>query len=389
MVSPAPPGNPGPAGPPGPPGLGGNFAAQMAGGVLWALVVRLDLLELLGHRVSRVPLVRLESLVQLDQWDLVDQPDLLGKLEVMGRPVNPEKLANVDLRGLRELVDSLELPDFLESKDTEVTLVWMALRENLVLQEPKVRLALLGRMVLLDRWALVVCLVRGGVLEQRELQVLEETMAYPVLLAHRGLWVQLELPASQDLQEQREKPDLLETAELKDNRDPAERLALRDLLDLLEHRATLVLMVFLEQKDLLVVLVLLVPLDSLDLVDHLDHRELLVLWGQKDNLVTLVSLASKGRRDPRESLAHLVHKVPLALLVKKAREVLEENLEVPDPLDLPEREELLVTVVSRVRMGLLVERVPLVTVVFLALLGLKVLVGTRDALENLASLEPE
>lgn len=72
-----------------------------------------------------------------------------------GRPVNPEKLANVDLQGLRfvekycctipdktiklvdgsrdgfipdgnllclkyrELVDSLELPDFLESKDTE------------------------------------------------------------------------------------------------------------------------------------------------------------------------------------------------------------------------------------------------------------------------------
>lgn len=53
---------------------------------------------------------------------------------------------------------------------------------------------------------------------------------------------------------------------------------------------------------------------------------------------TLVSPASKVRQDPRESLAHLVHKVPLALLVKKAREVLEENLELLDPMDLPERE---------------------------------------------------
>lgn len=54
--------------------------------------------------------------------------------------------------------------------------------------------------------------------------------------------------------------------------------------------------------------------------------------------VTLVFLASKVRQDPRESLAHLVHKVPLALLVKKEREALEENLEVLDQLDLQERE---------------------------------------------------
>lgn len=54
--------------------------------------------------------------------------------------------------------------------------------------------------------------------------------------------------------------------------------------------------------------------------------------------VTLVFPASKVRQDPRESLAHLVLKVPLALLVKKEREVLEENLELLDQLDLPERE---------------------------------------------------
>lgn len=54
--------------------------------------------------------------------------------------------------------------------------------------------------------------------------------------------------------------------------------------------------------------------------------------------MTLVSPASKVRQDQRESLALLVHKVPLALLVKKEREVLEENPELPDHSDLLERE---------------------------------------------------
>lgn len=64
--------------------------------------------------------------------------------------------------------------------------------------------------------------------------------------------------------------------------------------------------------------------------------------------VTLVSPASKVRQDPRESLAHLVHKVPLAPLVKKAREVLEENLELLDPLDLPEREYVIQVLLKRI-----------------------------------------
>lgn len=54
--------------------------------------------------------------------------------------------------------------------------------------------------------------------------------------------------------------------------------------------------------------------------------------------MTLVFPASKVRQDQRESSVHLVHKVPLALLVRKEREVLEENLELPDHSDLPERE---------------------------------------------------
>lgn len=52
--------------------------------------------------------------------------------------------------------------------------------------------------------------------------------------------------------------------------------------------------------------------------------------------MTPVSPASKVRRDQRESLAHSVRKVPLALLVKKERGVLEENPELLDRSDLLE-----------------------------------------------------
>lgn len=54
--------------------------------------------------------------------------------------------------------------------------------------------------------------------------------------------------------------------------------------------------------------------------------------------MTLVFPASKVRQDQRENLALLGHKVPLDLLVKKERGVLEENQEVLDQSDLPERE---------------------------------------------------
>jgi len=253
-------------------------------------VAPLDQVELLDHKVSKVPLVKPESLAQLEFLDHVDLLDLLENLEVMVRVANPEKPVSVDLQGLRELVDSPGLLVFLESKDTEVTLVWMELREKLELQEPKVREVLLERMVHLDPWAHAVCLVRGDVLALLELLVPVEMMVCLVLLVHLGLSVLLEPQVSQDLQEPREKLVLLEPVVLKDNRDPVERLVPQDLLDLLEHRVTLVLMVFLELKDLLVPLVLLALLDSQDPVAHLDHRELQDLWGQKDSLETLVFL---------------------------------------------------------------------------------------------------
>lgn len=352
-------------------------------------MVPLDLAELLAHKVSKVAPERQESPVPLDQWDLVDHLDLLENLEAMVRLANLENLVSVDLQGLRELVASPGLLDFLESKDTEVTMVWMELRERPVPQEPRVSPVPLERTAPLEPWAHVVFLVRGDVLERPELQVLVEMMACPVLLVHLGLLVLLELPVSQDLQDPREKLVLLEAVDLKEHRDLAERPVPQDPLDPPEHRATPVLMVFLELKDLLAVLVLLVLLDSPAPVAHLDHREPQDLWGQRDSLETLVLLDTKVKLDPRESLAPSVLSVDPVPLVKKESEAPEESLEVLDHSDLREREELPVTVVSQVRTVLLVLRVPPVTVVFLVLVGPKVSEEIQDAQESPASPEPE
>ncbi|KAK2851665.1 hypothetical protein Q5P01_007941 [Channa striata] len=375
--------------PPETPGPLDHLDHQGLEGVLWVHVVPPDRLELLGHKASKVPLERLESQVQLDRWDLVDHLDLLENQEVMVSLANLANPVSVDLQGLRELVDSLEPLDFLESRDTEVILVWMELRERTVLQEPRVKLVPLVRTVLLDPWAHVVCLVRGDVLELLELLELVEMMACLVPLAHLDLLVLPELLASQGLQEPREKQVLLVPVDLRAHRDPVERVVPQDPLDLPEHRETLVPMVFLELKGLLVLLVLLVLLDSLAPVAHLDHKAQQDLLGQRDSLETLGFLDSKEKLGLRESLDLLVLKVPQAPLVKKEREVPEESLELQDQLDLQEREEPLVTEVSLVRMVLLVLRVPLVTVVFLVLVVLKVLLETLDAQESLVSPEPE
>lgn len=67
--------------------------------------------------------------------------------------------------------------------------------------------------------------------------------------------------------------------------------------------------------------------------------------------MTLVFLASKVRQDQRENLALLGPKVPLALLVKKERGVLEENQEVLDQSDLPEREYVSHLILKVVHLG--------------------------------------
>jgi len=319
----------------------------------------------------------------------VDQLDQLGNQEVMETLANLARLVSVELQDLRVLVDSPELLVFLASKDTEVTLVWMELRERLELQEPRERVATLERTALPDPWVPVVFLVREVVPELLELLVLVVTMVCLVLLVPLDPLALLEPPVSQDPQEPRERLDLLAPVELREHKDPVERLVPLDLLALLELLATPVLMESLELKDLLGLLVLPVPQDSLAPADHPDLREPPGLWDPRDSLETLVFLDSKERLDPRESWAWLDPKEPPDPLVRRAREEPEESPAPPDPSDPLEREELLVTVVSQVRMVLLEPREPPVTEVFLVLLGLRVLEETPDALESLASPEPE
>jgi len=345
--------------------------------------------EPLAHKVSKVTQERLESLAQLALWDPADPLAPLENQEVMVRLASLAKLVSVDLQDLRELVDSPEPLDFQESRDTEVTPVWMELRERAVLLEPRVRLGLPERMEPLDQWAHVVCLAREGALDHLELLVPVVTMACLVLLVPLGLLVLLEHPVSQDLLVLREKLAPLGLVEQRAPRDPVERLAPLDLLDLLELVATLVLMVSLELKDLLVLLVLLVPLVSQAPAAHPDLREQQDLLGLRDSRETLVFLGSKVKLAPRESLALPVPKVPPAQLARREREEREESLALLDHWDHLAREELLVTVVSQVRMVLLVLRGPLATVGFLEWLGRRVPVETPDAQENLACLEPE
>lgn len=219
----------------------------------------------------------------------------------MERLANLARLVSVELQDLRALVDSLELLVFLESKDTEVTLVWTELRERLELLEPRERVETLERMALPDPWVPVVFLVRGVVPEPLGLLVLVVTMVCLVLLVPQDLSALPEPPVSQDHQEPRERLDPLVPVELKEHKDPVERLVPLDHLALLEHLVTLVLMESLELKDLLVLLVSPVPQDSLAPADHPDPREPPVLWDPRDSLETLVFLDSKERPDPRES----------------------------------------------------------------------------------------
>lgn len=91
----------------------------------------------------------------------------------------------------------------------------------------------------------------------------------------------------------------------------------------------------------------------------------------------------------KESWAQLVPKAPLVPLVRREREEPEESPALLDHSDLQEREELLVTVVSQVKMVWLVLRALLVTVVFLELVDPKVPLEIPAAQESLAFLEPE
>lgn len=318
-----------------------------------------------------VPLVHLEN------------PEMTVKLE------NLVKLATVDLQGLRGLVDSLELLVFLASKDTEVIQVLMVQRERRVLLEQRERLVLLVKVVPLDQWALVVCPVRGDVLDPVELLVHEEMMVCQALLVLQVLLVLPELQAFPVVLVQREKPVPLALVGLRVLRDLVESLVLLDHLGHLVLLATLVLMVLMERKDQLVLLVSLVPLVSLDLVDLLGPRVPLGLLDQKEPQETQVSPGSRVKLGPKEKLDQPAHREHMAHREKRASVDLEVSLVLLGHLDHLERGEPQVTVVSLVRMDCQVPRAPPVSEDPQVPADLRVPAVTLDALENPAFLAPE
>lgn len=89
----------------------------------WALVVPLDLLDFLDLKVLLALLVSLVRLVLLVQWVPVVQLVLLERTEKMVSLASLVALVSVVLLAHRVPVDSLELPDFLVSRDTEVSVV--------------------------------------------------------------------------------------------------------------------------------------------------------------------------------------------------------------------------------------------------------------------------
>lgn len=238
--------------------------------------------------------------------------DLLENLEMMVKLANLENQVSVDLRDLRELVDSRELLVCLASRGTEVIRGVTVQRGRLELLVLRVNLVLLERAALPDQWDLVVCLVREDVLEPVELLELVEMMAWPVLLVHLAPLDPPELQASLARPVQKEKPDLLVLVDLRVLRDLVESLVLLDLLDPLALLVIPVLMASLERKDLLVLLASLVLLVSLDLVGLPGLREPLDLLVQREHLETRVSQGSRERLDPKEKLDHLVFRDQMA-----------------------------------------------------------------------------
>lgn len=315
--------------------------------------------------------------------DHLENPEMTVKLESL------ESLVTVDLLGLRGLVDSLELLVFRASKDTEVIQVLMVQRERLEPLEQRERLVLLVRVVPLDQWALVVCLVKEDVLDPVELLVLVEMMVCQALLVLQVLLVQPELQASLVVQGQREKPVPLALVGLRVLRDLVESLVLLDHPGRLVLLETLVLMVLMGLKGQLVPPVSQVPLVSLDLVDLLGRRVPLGLLDQKEPQEIQVSPGSRVKLDRKEKLDQLVYRALMAHRVKRASVDPEVSLVLQGHSDLLEREEPLVTVVSLVRMDCQVQRVLPVNGDLRVPVDLKVPAVTLDALENPAFLVPE
>lgn len=238
------------------------------------------------------------------------------------------------------------------------------------------------------QWVPVACLAREDGLALLVLLVLEATTASQALLDLRVLLVLQVVLASLVLLVPRAKLVPLVPVVLKVLKVLVANPAIPDPPGPQALLVTQGLMVFPEPKDLLALLELLVPLASLGPVALPVLKVQLVLWAPKVRRVSPASLASKVNKAPRERLDLLGPREPLALLVKKENEVLEES---PVALDLSaplEREVLLATVVSQVKMVWQVPRVPLESEGLVAWLVLRVPMVTRVVLENLVFLEP-
>jgi len=336
---------------------------SLAQWVQWVPVVLLDLLALPVLRVSLDPQASLVSPALLVPWVLAAPLVPLARTEMMVSPARLVAPESVDPLALRALADSPALLDSPASRDTEVSAVWMELRETAAPLVPRERLARMVRTVLLEPWVHVVFLVREAAPDPLAPLVLVVTMATPELLDPLDLPDLLEPLASPVVLELRERLALREAVETRDPREPVVSPVTPDLLAQLALLVTPDLMVLLVPRVALALLALLVPLASPEHVDPLEPPAASVPPDPKETAVSWEPLDPEESLVPRESLVPLDLRDLPATMARREREAHAVSPVVPDPVDLLESVAHLVLAVSPVLTEVLVAREPPVSVV--------------------------